>query len=145
MPDQAHSELQPAIFTAVARNRDGSTGESSVDGGIRVAVAAPTGPAVPGATNPEELLALAWATCLNAAARAIAGPGVAIEAVARVSLHPRAEGAYEFSAHAELSFAGVPMEEAESLAAAAHERCPVSRLLDGRGSEQPTVRAVPVA
>lgn len=144
------TDLGEALFTAVAENRSGVDGESWIEGGLRLEVRSPTAPERrdPGprtadngavaaesrpATNPEELLALSWATCLNAAARVVAGPGVDVVARTRVALHPRLDGhGFEFSAHAELSFDGRSPEEAEALAAAAHERCPVSRMLAGR-------------
>ena len=132
----------PALFTAAARNVDGVDGESWIEGdGLRVAVAAPTGPARAGATNPEELLALSWATCLNAAARVVAGPGIEVEARAEISLHARTAGGYEFSGDAQLRFVGVPLDEARALAAAAHERCPVSRMLSGRSAVRVTAVA----
>lgn len=127
------TRLGEAIFTAVARNSSGVNGESTVEGGLRVAVASPTAEDRGGATNPEELLALSWATCLNAAARVVAGPGVDVEARAEVSLHPRLDGeGFEFSARAELRFAGKTAAESAELAAAAHARCPVSRMLGGQ-------------
>lgn len=127
------TRLGEAIFTAVARNSSGVNGESTVEGGLRVAVASPTAEDRGGATNPEELLALSWATCLNASARVVAGPGVQVTARAYVSLHRRQEGdGFEFSARAELRFEGKPADEAAALASAAHERCPVSRMLSGR-------------
>lgn len=125
--------LEAPVFTAVAHNSSGVNGESWIEGGMRVEVASPTAADRGGATNPEELLALSWATCLNAAARVVAGPGVEVEARAEVSLHPRSDGdGFEFSARAELRFDGAGDAEAAGLAAAAHARCPVSRLLAGR-------------
>ncbi|MFD5599500.1 OsmC family protein [Leucobacter sp. NPDC058333] len=126
--------LLPPLFTAVAHNSDGITGESRVDGGRTVTVASPTAADRGTATNPEELLALSWVTCLNAAARVVAGPGIEVEASAEISLHPRADVGFEFSGKAELRFVGVPLAEATALAEAAHERCPVSRMLTGRSS-----------
>ncbi|WP_449279582.1 OsmC family protein [Leucobacter sp. GX0328] len=126
-------QLGDVVFTAVAENSSGINGESRVEGGLAVEVASPTAQDRGGATNPEELLALSWATCLNAAARVVAGPGVEVFARTHVSLHRRADGeGFEFSARAELRFDGKAAEEAEALAAAAHERCPVSRMLSGR-------------
>lgn len=124
--------LEPALFTGIARNTTGVTGESWIEGGLRVTVASPTAEDRGGATNPEELLALSWATCLNAAARVVAGPGIEVEAEAEISLHRRRTGeGYEFSGRARLRFPGVAADEAEALAAAAHARCPVSRMLSG--------------
>lgn len=132
--------IGPALFTAVAHNTSGSTGESWVDEGLRVTVESPTAEDRRGATNPEELLALSWATCLNAAARVIAGPGVEVAASATVSLHRRIDGnGFEFAAHAQLRFAGKDAVESERLTAEAHARCPVSRMLSG--ASQVTVSA----
>ncbi len=125
----------PALYTAVARNSTGVNGESTAEGGLTVAVASPptgAGSAPAGTTNPEELLALSWATCLNAAARVVAGVGVEVSARVEISLHARgAADGYEFSGRAELFFAGIEEPQAEALAAAAHARCPVSRMLAG--------------
>ena len=125
-------ELEPALFTGVAHNTAGIDGESWVDGGLRVRVASPTAEDRGGATNPEELLALSWATCLNAAARVVAGPGVEVEVDAEISLHRRSTGeGFEFSGLARLRFPGKTEAESDELAAAAHARCPVSRMLSG--------------
>src|SRR5690625_234473 len=89
------TEHTPVLYTATAVNRTGPDGESLTDSGWRVTVQSPGPPpaaptaaagtagadapaATPGrsehATNPEELLALAWATCLSGSARIVA-PG----------------------------------------------------------------------
>ncbi|GAA2844953.1 OsmC family protein [Leucobacter komagatae] len=138
-PAQTQANTSPALFTAVAHNLTGATGESWIDGGLAVRVVSPLGgqpsrsPAGSGAapTNPEELLALSWATCLNAAARVVAGPGVEVAARVKISLHERAGDGYEFAGHAVLTFEGKSGGEADRLAAAAHARCPVSRMLAG--------------
>lgn len=129
----AHAGLGAPVFTTTAENRTGSTGTSWIEGGILVDVHAPTSPNRGDATNPEELLALSWATCLNAAARVVAGPEVEVVARATVALHPRLDGeGFEFSAHAHLFFEGKSAAESDALAQAAHARCPVSRMLGGR-------------
>lgn len=130
---KSHAGLGAPLFTTTAENRTGSTGTSWVDEGIRVDVHSPTSPDRGDATNPEELLALSWATCLNAAARVVAGPGVEVVARATVALHPRLDGdGFEFSAHAQLHFPGKTAAESDDLAQAAHARCPVSRMLGGQ-------------
>lgn len=135
MAEQGSGEgrLGEAVFTAVAHNTSGVNGESWVEGGLRVEVASPTAEDRGGATNPEELLALSWATCLNAAARVVAGPGAEVRVRAEVSLHPRLDGnGFEFSARAELAFAGKSAAESAELVESAHARCPVSRMLSGQ-------------
>lgn len=118
-------------YRTSAINRDGGSGSSAVVGGLTLAVANPLAPdADPAATNPEQLLALAWSTCLNATAQAVVAG--ARRTVVRVEVELRdAEGrvGYEFHATAFVSGEGLGDEATASLAAAAHARCPVSRLL----------------
>lgn len=89
----------------------------------------------PGATNPEQLLALAWATCLRATASVLtsARPRVRVEVELR-----DAEGraGFEFHLTAVIAAEGLNLAEAETLAAAAHARCPISRLLHGAHTVQ---------
>jgi organic hydroperoxide reductase OsmC/OhrA len=148
------------LYTATAHNRTGPDGESRTDGGLRVAVRSPlaprptaeavqtaaataptgageaTGTPASGAsvaTDPEELLALAWATCLSGSARIVApGRDVTVRVEVDHVEDPTGTGfAFEPTAH--VSFSGTAPEEAEKLAQQAHERCPVSKLLTGRG------------
>lgn len=134
---------QPALYTATAVNRTGPDGESLTERGWRVAVQSPlAAPDEPdAATNPEELLALAWATCLSGSARVVA-PGRDVTVRVEVALHEDATGSgFEFAPTAFVSFAGTSADQSARLAAAAHARCPISKLLRGRGSA--TVVAVP--
>lgn len=118
-------------YRTSAANRDGGDGTTTTSDGWTVRVSSPLSPDPdPSATNPEQLLALAWATCLNATAQAVV-KGVRATAV-RVEVALRdAEGrdGYEFTADAFVSGEGMDAAETASLAAAAHARCPVSRLL----------------
>jgi organic hydroperoxide reductase OsmC/OhrA len=138
------------LYTATAHNRTGPDGESrsplaprpTAEAVQTAAATAPTGageatgtPASGAsvATDPEELLALAWATCLSGSARIVA-PGRDVTVRVEVDLveDPTGTGfAFEPTAH--VSFSGTAPEEAEKLAQQAHERCPVSKLLTGRG------------
>ena len=60
-----------ARYRTQAINSDGGDGRAHVPGGLDVAVASPLGTNVEAGTNPEQLLALAWSTCLNATAQVI--------------------------------------------------------------------------
>ncbi|MEH3089052.1 MAG: OsmC family protein [Microbacterium arborescens] len=120
-------------YRTSASNDDGGTGVSTVAGGLSVAVSNPlASDHDPAASNPEQLLALAWSTCLNATAQAIVRgerrTAVRVEVVMR-----DAEGrsGYEFVAEAFVSGEGLGAAEAAELALSAHDRCPVSRLLHG--------------
>jgi organic hydroperoxide reductase OsmC/OhrA len=134
-----------ARYRTRATNRDGGTGTSSVDGGLSVPVSNPLDPSAdPSASNPEQLLALAWSTCLNATAQAIVRGERATAVSVEVELH-EAVGriGYEFHATAYISADGLDDGETQKLAEAAHLRCPVSRLL--RSATTVSVEAVPYA
>ncbi|WP_405372778.1 MULTISPECIES: OsmC family protein [unclassified Microbacterium] len=120
-------------YRTAAINDDGGTGRSTVVGGLEVAVSNPLSPdADPAASNPEQLLALAWATCLNATAQAVVAGAHRTAVRVEVELHDApARGGYEFHVTAYLSAEGQSAEASAALAEAAHRRCPVSRLLQG--------------
>lgn len=147
-------ESVPVLYTATARNRTGASGETSAGGGLRVRVRPPIPATDAGdvadvpdgepATNPEELLALAWATCLGASARVVAGADRCIDVRVEVDLVDDPDGpGFAFVPTAVLWVDGATADEAEALAAAAHERCPMSKLLSGRG--RAIVRTEPYA
>ncbi|WP_144794547.1 OsmC family protein [Microbacterium paludicola] len=118
-------------YRTQAINKDGGEGETFVPDGLAVAVSSPLNPDQDtSASNPEQLLALAWATCLNATAQVIAPSGRRTAVRVEVELHDAAEGVgYEFHADAYLSVEGASAEETEQVLVASHARCPVSKLL----------------
>lgn len=80
------------------------------------------------ATNPEQLLALAWATCLRATASVLTDARTRV----RVEVELRdAEGrsGFEFHVTAFVAAEGLDAEASARLAVDAHARCPLSRLL----------------
>ncbi|MGO2747259.1 OsmC family protein [Microbacterium sp.] len=120
-------------YRTEASNRDGGVGVSVVADGMSVPVASPLNPdRDPAASNPEQLLALAWATCLNATARVFVADDVRTAVRVEVALHDADPGpGLEFHVDAYLSVEGADAAEAERVLAAAHARCPVSKLLAG--------------
>lgn len=118
-------------YRTEAINRDGGDGVAGVPDGLTVTVSSPLNPdRDPAGTNPEQLLALAWATCLNATAQAVVARRARTAARVEVELHDASTGSgYEFHVDAYLSVDGASMEETERVLAAAHARCPVSKLL----------------
>ncbi|MGF6824135.1 osmotically inducible protein OsmC [Microbacterium sp. ZKA21] len=120
-----------ANYRTAAVNRTGADGVSSVPGGLSVSVASPLGPDPDAAaTNPEQLLALAWATCLNGTAQVIVAGAHRTAVRVEVELRPAAPGpGYEFHVHAHLSAEGRSLFETQEILDAAHARCPVSKLL----------------
>jgi|SRR5690625_1922328 len=127
-------------------NDHGGNGTSRIKNGLEVRVSSPlTNDSAPPdfepsddeKTNPEQLLALAWATCLNATAQAILSGKRRSRARVTVELRDAASGSgYEFHVDAYLSIHGVSRSEGERVLEAAHARCPVSKLLH----RAPTVR-----
>lgn len=118
-------------YRTEAINRDGGDGMSAVPGGLSVAVASPLNPdRDPAGSNPEQLLALAWVTCLNATAQVIVARDTRTAVRVEVELHDAAPGpGLEFHLDAYLSVEGADTAETERVLAAAHARCPVSKLL----------------
>lgn len=119
-----------ARYRTQAINSDGGDGTAHVPGGLAVAVTSPLGANVDVGTNPEQLLALAWSTCLNATAQVIVNGDRRTSVRVEVELHPSEPGpGYEFQADAYLSVEGATHTQTEEILAAAHARCPVSKLL----------------
>ncbi len=86
----------------------------------------------PDVTNPEQLLALAWATCLNATARVFVTDARRTAVRVAVELHDADPGpGLEFHVTAFLSVESADTAEAERVLRGAHARCPVSKLLAG--------------
>lgn len=119
-------------YRTEAANRTGGAGVSSVTGGLEVAVSSPLSADFDeSASNPEQLLALAWATCLNATAQAVVAERRRTAVRVEVELHDADAGGFEFRVDAFLSAEGTTAAEREDIMARAHARCPVSKLLAG--------------
>ena len=120
-------------YRTEAINTEGGTGTARVTDGMAVAVASPLAPNPdPDASNPEQLLALAWSTCLNATAQALVKRERRTTVRIEVELHDAADGpGYEFHVDAHLSAEGLTPDETADLLKRAHARCPVSKLLQG--------------
>jgi Ohr subfamily peroxiredoxin len=120
-------------YRTEAINSDGGDGSAAVPDGLTVTVSSPlNADRDPAGTNPEQLLALAWATCLNATAQAVVARRVRTRVRVEVELHDAASGGgYEFHVDAYLSVEDADAAETERVLAAAHARCPVSKLIGG--------------
>ncbi|MFS0867579.1 OsmC family protein [Microbacterium sp. 179-B 1A2 NHS] len=130
-------------YRTAAINDDGGAGISRVPGGLEVRVANPLDPDFDTtASNPEQLLALAWATCLNATAQAVARRRHRTAVRVEVEMQDAPDrGGYEFVVTAFVSAEGQDAASVTALAEQAHARCPVSRLL--QGSSTVAVRTEP--
>ncbi|MFC5433449.1 OsmC family protein [Microbacterium suwonense] len=122
-----------ARYRTEAINTTGGDGTSRVIGGMEVPVSSPLGADFDAAaSNPEQLLALAWVTCLNATAQAIVRRERRTAVRVEVELHASDPGpGYEFHVDAHLSAEGLSLAETSELVTAAHSRCPVSKLIGG--------------
>ena len=120
-------------YRTEAINPDGGDGVARVSGGMSVPVSSPLGASPdPDASNPEQLLALAWSTCLNATAQALVKKQRRTTVRIEVELHDADPGpGYEFHVDAFLSAEGLSLDETAELLERAHARCPVSKLLHG--------------
>lgn len=120
---------------------DSASPVARVPGGIAVTTSSPLrGPTPPEATDPEQLLALAWSTCLNATVQALIGERARSRVRVEVVLAEAPErGGFAFHPTAILSVEGMPAAEADELVRRAHTRCPVSRLISA--AETVSVRA----
>lgn len=134
-----------ARYRTEAINTDGGDGTSRIIDGMQVPVSSPLGAEFdPSASNPEQLLALAWVTCLNATAQAIVRGERRTAVRVEVELHA-AEVGYEFHVDGYLSAEGLSDAETADLLAAAHARCPVSKLIGGAATVHVHAEAYAVA
>ena len=85
--------------------------------------------------NPEQLVASAWATCLNATIQALLearGQQLKSKVEIEVTLcREKNEPGYYFQVDAQAAIDQLSLEDAETIIAQAHLRCPVSKLLVG--------------
>ncbi|MGA2321591.1 MAG: organic hydroperoxide resistance protein [Solirubrobacteraceae bacterium] len=144
--------MAKTLYTAQAHVTGGRAeghGESS-DGALEVDLRIPTemdGPG--GGTNPEQLFAVGYAACFEAALgvvarRAKTDPGeVAIES--RVSLTPDGSGGFLLGVELDVTLPGVAEEAAAiDLVRAAHAVCPYSNATRGNIEVALTANGAPV-
>jgi Ohr subfamily peroxiredoxin len=135
------------IYTAEALaagdGRDGHVATS--DGRLDLDLAVPTemGGSGDGA-NPELLFAAGYAACFHSALQIVARTkkvSVADSSVGiRVGIGSDGNGGFELSVHLEVTIPGMPPQEAQALADAAHQVCPYSNAT--RGNIEVTVSVV---
>lgn len=131
------------IYSTTVTNDGGTAGWVRVSDGPQVQTGPPSDPSQ--GVNPEQFLGMAWSTCLNATVEAVLrdrgvlgadGAPVRSRVSVQVSLIREPGGEYAFVPEATVSVeesAGLSEGELQDVAQAAHARCPVSKLLTGRG------------
>ena len=120
------------IYQVTASNSDGIDGTVSLSSGKEVKTSHPLND-LPG-FNPEELMGLAWSTCLNATLQALMErelkPTPKSQVDVEVTLISEGLGqGYTFELVARAAIQGLPIEQAQTYVEAAHKRCPVSKLI----------------
>jgi osmotically inducible protein OsmC len=132
-------DLDPALYVARVDNTGGTTGQvdiAGVDGPHPGTL--PTGGPMDTARgyNPEQFLAMAWSTCLGETLKVVIGKR-GLEArsavTVEVEMHDDPAGGFRFVPRATVTIDGVDAATAQDVLDAAHARCPVSKLLTGRG------------
>lgn len=130
-----------SIYKAIAYNTHGTNGDSYTKDGLSVNLTPINTDG--GGTNPEELLALSWAACLNSTAKSIlrlrkitAQSLVKVE----VDIDRFPETGLIFTPKAYLAVQGMNLEDTLEILTLAHKNCPVSKLLSS--NKQTTVMPV---
>jgi Ohr subfamily peroxiredoxin len=125
------------LYTAEATAWGGREGRSATtDGVLDVVLAVPKELGGPGgATNPEQLFAVGYASCFHSAVKAVARRDkidVSESAItARVGLGMNDDGGFNIAVELEAELPGIERELAEELVAKAHKVCPYSNATRG--------------
>lgn len=124
-------------YTTWVENEVGIQGVAgSLDGELAVTVSSPLKPVA--GTNPEQLIGLSLATCLNATLQAEEKrQGLLHESVVRVKVEfgPDEPG-YQFWLTAYVKIPQVDRATGAAMLATAEQRCPVAKLLAGSANVQ---------
>lgn len=131
------------LYVAEVTNTGGTAGQVSIHDGPPSHPRLPTGAPVAAGEgyNPEQFIAMAWATCFGETLRVVLAeqghdprasePTVHSEVTATVALHRDPAGGYRFVPRLVARVDGLGESAARQMVASAHRRCPVSKLLRG--------------
>jgi lipoyl-dependent peroxiredoxin len=122
------------LYRTSARATGGRDGHAAtLDGAVDVKLSTPKelGGAGGDGVNPEQLFAAGYAACFIGAMKFVAsqgGPKVPADTsvTATVGIGPRLQGGFGLDIALQISLPGLPREDAEALAAEAHQICPYS-------------------
>ncbi|MDQ0223071.1 OsmC family protein [Streptococcus moroccensis] len=120
-----------SLYSVSSHNNQGIDGTVRLSNGKTVATNHPLNDQ-PG-FNPEELIALAWSTCLKATLDAVLEAKSMsnhsyVEVHVDLEKEPTTPG-YFFAVRGQASIQGLSLDEADILIQEAHARCPVSKLI----------------
>ena len=121
-----------ALSTGAGRNGHVTT----VDGRLDLDMATPREMGGSGnGANPEQLFAAGYAACYHSALLGVArAKKVKLEdetVGSRVHIGPNEQGGFQLAVELEITIPNLPHDEAEALAAAAHQVCPYSNATRG--------------
>jgi len=128
--------INDVIYTAKTHTIGGRDGGSSLsaDGHLDVKLSIPGTPG--NGTNPEQLFAAGWSSCLFSAMKIEAAKmkvrfpaDAAIDA--EVDLHNSVSGGYYISARLNIRLQGLDREVALAIVQAGHQTCPYSKMSHG--------------
>ena len=121
-----------ALSTGEGRNGHVATSDGTVD--LDMAIPKEMGGSGNGA-NPEQLFAAGYAACFHSALNGVArARKVKIDESTvggRVQIGPNGEGGFQLAVLLEVVIPGMPHDEAQALADAAHQVCPYSNATRG--------------
>ena len=130
--------MPDALYTAEALSTgSGRTGHvRAADGRLDLDLATPVDMGGSGdGTNPEQLFAAGYAACFHSALQGVARSRkvqvVDSTVGARVQILPNGEGGFVLAVRLEVTIPDLPHEQAQELAAAAHQVCPYSNATRG--------------
>lgn len=123
-----------ALYHTEIVNADGLPGQIYVDEphGLRLPASSPLDPQATG-TNPEQLIGMALATCLNATIQAEEDRrGIPHQSQVRVVVElSKGSQGFEFFVDGQIMLPHLEQDQAEEFLKIAERRCPVSKLLAG--------------
>ncbi|MBF0787676.1 MULTISPECIES: OsmC family protein [unclassified Streptococcus] len=120
------------LYSVTATNQEGIHGKVALSSKKVVQTAHPL--SKDEGLNPEELMATAWATCLNATIQACLKNQEQtrqsrVDVTCELHRETTMLTGYFFQVNARASIEGLALEEAESIVDLAHSRCPISKLM----------------
>lgn len=119
------------LYTITAENKTGVNGIVNLSNGKKIKTSHPL--LEDDGFNPEELMALAWSTCLNETIQSIMkSRGLTNQSTTKVEVQLQREASgvgYYFQVIAFVNIEDITLKVAEDIVSSAHHRCPVSKLI----------------
>lgn len=134
--------MKKPLYSTIVRNDEGLEGRVYVVDGLEVQTSSPMNKKA--GTNPEQLFGLAWSTCLNAsieyAIKKRRLREIASEVEIRVDYLKEANTDQTYFGFDVNVYIDLPQDLAEEIAAEAHNRCPVSKIVNDYPHVKKTIK-----